>query len=318
MKETKFIEIIKETLDDSRYIGDDCADIKESNLFVTQDTLVEDVHFKMCWTTPFKLGKKAVAVNISDLAVTICNPAYISIGLSLPQDTSADFVREFYRGVNEACREYNVVVTGGDITAADKIFVSITAIGTRRHDINVSRKFAKPGYFILSTGNYGASAAGLFALQKAIPASDEVINAHLLPKAKLEEAHYMGQFVEENIAVTDTSDGLADALYKISKDSKVSIKVNFDDIPVLDEVKKLAKDNNVPLEDWVLWGGEDYELIFCVSYYYFSILETDKIKYIGYIEDYSDTPSVEITKDGEKYIIDENVFSDKSFKHFGG
>lgn len=318
MKETEFIEIIKETLDDNRYIGDDCADIKESNLFVTQDTLVEDIHFRMCTTTPYKLGKKSVAVNISDLAVNICNPAYISIGLSLPQDTTEEFVREFYRGVNEACREYNVIVTGGDITRADKVFISVTAIGKRRHNINISRKFAKPGYFLLTTGNYGASAAGLFALDTGVPASDEVINAHLLPKAKIEEAHYMGIFVEEDIAVTDTSDGLADALYKIAKASNVSIKVNFDEIPVLPEVKKLAEENNKNLEDWVLWGGEDYELIFCVSYYVFSILETDKIKYLGYIEDYSDTPEVEITKNGEKYRIDENVFSEKSYKHFGG
>lgn len=319
MKELEFIKTIKNTLKDSSYIGNDCADLKDCGLFVTQDTLVEDVHFKLSTTTPFQLGQKAVAVNISDLAVNICNPAFISIGLSLPENTSEDFVKDFYSGVNAACEKYNVVVTGGDITVADKVFISITAIGRRRHSINISRSFAKPGYFILSTGNYGTSAAGLYALTNKLKVSDEIINAHLVPEAKLEDAYQVGRFVEEDIAAMDTSDGLADALYKISKASNVSIKVNFDDIPVLDGVKQLANSNNVNLEDWVLFGGEDYELIFCVSYYIFSSLDINQFKYIGYIEENTDgVPVVEITNKDKKFVIDEEMLARKSFNHFGG
>ena len=252
MKEQKLIEIIKETLTDGSFIGNDCADLKDIGLFVTQDSLVEDVHFSLKTITPYQLGQKAVAVNISDLAATLCNPEYISVGLSIPDRISEDFVKELYRGIDFACQQYNVKVTGGDITSADKVYISITAIGRRRHSIDTGRNFAKEGDFILSTGFYGSSAAGLYALQNGKNISENIISAHLTPRARLDEAHIMGNHVEENIAVTDTSDGLADSLYKIAKASNVSINVNFSDIPIQDDVKKFANDNKINLEKLVL------------------------------------------------------------------
>ncbi len=233
MKELEYIEIIKQTLTNSSFIGNDCADLKDIGLFITQDSLAEGVHFSLDTTTPFQLGQKAIAVNISDLATTLCNPEYISIGLSFPTTISEDFIRDFYKGVESACQKYRVTVTGGDITSSDKVYISVTAIGRRRHSIDTGRNYAREGEFILSTGYYGTSAAGLFALKNNIKVSDEILSAHLTPEARIQEAHKIGDHVEENIAVTDTSDGLADALYKIAKASDVSINVNFQDIPVL-------------------------------------------------------------------------------------
>lgn len=318
MKELEFIDIIKNTLTDNSFIGNDCADLKDIGLFITQDSLVEDVHFTLATTTPFELGQKAVAVNISDLASTLCNPEYISVGFSVPDTISNDFVKEFYRGIDEACKRYNVRVTGGDITSSDKVYISITAIGRRRHSIDTGRNFAKDGDFILSTGFYGSSAAGLFALQNDLKVSQEILSAHLTPVAKIEEAHIMGNHVEENLCTMDSSDGLADALYKISKASNVSIDVNFDDIPVLDEVKTLAKENNINLEDWVLWGGEDFELIFSVPYYIFSIMDMTKFKYIGTVKSANGAPTVTVHKKDEDIIIDDEMFQRKSYNHFGG
>ncbi|MCR5261545.1 MAG: thiamine-phosphate kinase [Candidatus Gastranaerophilales bacterium] len=318
MEELKFLEIIKSTLSDSHYIGDDCANLKEVGMFMTQDSLVEGVHFDLSTTTPYQLGVKTVAVNISDLAAAIATPVYISIGLSMPRNISEDFVREFYRGVDFACKKYNVVVTGGDITGADKVYISAAALGKRRHGIDTSRSFAAAGNFVISTGNYGTSAAGLFALKNNLKVSDEIINAHLMPEARLYEAFDVGYHVENNIAVTDTSDGLADALFKIAEASKVKIKVNFDELPVLPEVKELAKNNNVDLKDWVLWGGEDFELLCCVPYYYFAILSSKGFKYVGYVEESTDKPCV-VVNDGEKEtVIDKNLFDTKGYKHFGG
>jgi thiamine-monophosphate kinase len=319
MKELDFLKVIKETLTDSHYIENDCADLKDIGLFITQDTLVEGVHFDLKTTTPYKLGQKAIAVNISDLATTICNPAYISIGLSIPNSISEEFVREFYRGINDACLKYNTVVTGGDITGADKVFISVTAIGRRRHEINISRSYAHVGDFIITTGNYGASAAGLAALQNGWSVSDEILNAHLMPEARLFEAHEAGKHIENDLAIMDTSDGLADALYKVAKASNVSINVNFDDIPVLDEVKNLAKEKNVDLKDWVLWGGEDFELVFFVPYFLFAMLSSKGFKYIGTVtEKLSDDSTVTIIEKDKKLIIDEKMFNEKIFNHFGG
>lgn len=319
MKEQKLIEIIKETLTDGSFIGNDCADLKDIGLFVTQDSLVEDVHFSLKTITPYQLGQKAVAVNISDLAATLCNPEYISVGLSIPDSISEDFVKELYRGIDFACQQYNVKVTGGDITSADKVYISITAIGRRRHSIDTGRNFAKEGDFILSTGFYGSSAAGLYALQNGKNISENIISAHLTPRARLDEAHIMGNHVEENIAVTDTSDGLADSLYKIAKASNVSINVNFSDIPIQDDVKKFANDNKINLEKLVLWGGEDYELIFSVPYYIFSIMDMTKFKYIGNVIKAEPEPSVFIKDlDGTTTVINDELFNKNSYNHFGG
>ena len=320
MKELELIKVIKETLTDNYYIGNDCADLKEVGMFITQDTLVEDIHFSLKTTTPYMLGQKAVAVNISDLATTLCNPVYISIGLSIPNSISVDFVREFYKGVDFACKKYNVVVTGGDITSSEKIFISIAAVGRRRHSVDVSRNFAQAGDFIISTGHFGSSAAGLYALNNSLKVSDEIINAHLIPEARLYEAHLAGQTIERNLAIMDTSDGLADALYKVAKASDVSINVNFDDIPVLPEVRQLAIDNKVDIKDWVLWGGEDFELLLFVNYFEYAILSSKGFKYIGSVSDNTEIhkPIVKIIEKDNSIIIDENLFNKKTYNHFGG
>lgn len=319
MKENEFLNVIKETLSDSSYIGNDCADLKEIGLFITQDSLVEDVHFELKTTTPFQLGQKAVAVNISDLATTLCNPAYISIGLSVPDSISADFVKEFYRGVDVACQKYHAVVTGGDITSADKVYISVAAIGRRRHDVNISRSYAHVGDFIITTGNYGSSAAGLAALQNGWNVSDEILNSHLTPVARLEEAHEAGKYIENDLAIMDTSDGLADALYKVSKSSNVSINVNFEDIPVSSEVKKLAEEKGVDIKDWVLWGGEDFELLLFVPYFLFATLSSKGFKYVGSVVENTDgEPKVTINDNGSSFVIDEKLFNEKTYNHFGG
>lgn len=320
MKELEYIEIIKNTLTNSSFIGNDCADLQDIGLFITQDSLVEGVHFTLATTTPYQLGQKAVAVNISDLATTLCIPEYISVGLSVPNTISNEFIKEFYKGIDCACQKYHVIVTGGDITAADKVYISITALGRRRHSINTGRNFAKEGDFIISTGFYGTSAAGLYALQNGINVSESVLSAHLTPEAKIEEAHIIGNHMEENLAVMDTSDGLADALYKIAKASNVSIDVNFDDIPILPEVKELAQKSSVDIKDWALWGGEDFEILFSVPYHIFSIMDITKFKYIGnVIAAENNIPIVTVNEDnGQKTIIDENLFRDKSYNHFGG
>ncbi|MBQ2645683.1 thiamine-phosphate kinase [bacterium] len=320
MKENRILDIIKETLTDNHYIGNDCADLNELGLFITQDTLVEDVHFSLKTTTPYQLGQKAVEVNISDLAVPMSNPVYISVALSLPGNISEDFVRELYKGINSTCIKYGIFVTGGDITGSDKIHISVTAIGRRRHSINISRNFAKPGNFIMATGTFGTSAAGLYALNHGIKVSDEIINAYLTPEARLWNAHEAGKYIEEDFAGMDTSDGLGDALYKIAKASNVSINVILDDLPILPEVRELALKNNIDIKDWVLWGGDDYELLYCASYYHYSILSSKGFNYIGYIEEKNDenTPFVQIQDKDNLIIIDENLYNQKSFNHFGG
>ena len=130
MKEQEFIKIIKSTLK-SPYIGDDCAYLKDLNIVISQDSLVEDIHFKKDFITPYQLGYKSVMVNISDICASGAEPKYLTISLSLPNSTTNDFIKSFYKGAKDAAQ--NVEIIGGDITGSNKIYISATAIGDTRN-----------------------------------------------------------------------------------------------------------------------------------------------------------------------------------------
>ena len=104
MKEKEFISIIKNLLC-SNYIGDDCAFLEDLGIVVTQDSLVEDVHFLRSKITPFQLGYKSVMVNISDVAASGAEPKYLTISLSLPANIDKGFIEDFYLGCKKACGE---------------------------------------------------------------------------------------------------------------------------------------------------------------------------------------------------------------------
>ena len=219
MKEQDFIKIIKNQTK-SKYIGDDCAYLPELGIVVTQDNFVEDIHFRRAWATPYQIGYKAAAVNISDILASGAKPAYLSVGLSLPENTEKTFIKELYDGI--ANGSYGAEIMGGDITGSDKIFVSITAIGKTEGRIISSRSSAKPGYIVITHGKYGESKKGYEELLSGLKNS-QFIRAHLEPKLKPEFSEAISCNINEEYAMMDTSDGLADALYKIAEASNVTI-----------------------------------------------------------------------------------------------
>ena len=255
MKEQEFINIIKNTLK-SDYIGDDCAYLKDLGIVITQDNLVEDIHFSLNYTNAYKLGYKSAMVNISDIAASGAKPKYLTIGLSLPKTINNQFIEDFYQGIKDASQDIEIV--GGDITGSDKIMISITAIGTTKNRKISSRSNAQVGYKIIVSGEHGSSGAGLKQLQEGI-ANGEFVEAHLLPKAQIEFSKYIAENINCNYAMMDTSDGLMDALLQISKSSNVLLSVDFDKIPYN---KKLESFDDY--KDLIFYGGEDYQLIACV------------------------------------------------------
>ena len=219
MKEQTLINIIKNQTGDE-YIGDDCAYLKDLGIVVTQDSLVEDVHFKLTWCTPSQLGYKAVTVNISDVLASGAEPKYITIALSLPVSIDENFVEEFYKGAKSALRGAKII--GGDITGSDKVFISITAIGTTKGRKISSRKKAKIGDVVITKGEFGKSALGLKELKNG-GKNLELIRAHLEPQLEENFAKEIATQIDCEYAMMDTSDGLADALFQIAQSSKVSI-----------------------------------------------------------------------------------------------
>lgn len=257
MKEKEFLQTIKNTLN-SKYIGDDCAYLKDLGVVISQDSLVEDVHFKLSYTTPFQLGYKSVMVNISDICASGAKPAYLTISLSLPKNIDINFVKDFYEGAKMAAQ--NVEIVGGDITGSEKIYISVSAIGSTKNRKISSRSNAKIGQKIIVSGSHGSSAAGLKLLLDGKKEPQTLVNAHLMPKAQICFSTQIAENAKTNYAMMDTSDGLMDALSQIANASNVVMSVDFDKIPYDQEIKIF--------DDWqdlIFYGGEDYQLVAAVD-----------------------------------------------------
>ena len=139
----------------------------------------------------------------------------------MPNDIDEDFIREFYRGVDDGA--YGAKIAGGDITGADKIFVSITAVGGTEGRQISSRASAKQGYVVITNGKYGLSSRGLDELKNGKRESEN-ISAHLEPKLNPKFSEQISTRIKSDYAMMDTSDGLADALFKIAQASDCTIE----------------------------------------------------------------------------------------------
>lgn len=276
MKEQDFINIIKKQIG-TEYIGDDCAFLKDLGIVVTQDSLVENVHFKLNWCTPFQLGYKAVTVNISDVLASGAEPKYVTIALSLPSKTEKNFVEEFYKGAKSALRGAKII--GGDITGADKVYISIAAIGTTNGRKISSRRNAHVGDVVITKGEFGKSSLGLKELMTG-GSDSELIRAHLEPQLEENFANEIATQIDSEYAMMDTSDGLADALFQIATSSNVSIDAKFiEGIFGAEDYKLVA---TVPRE--FLKKLTEYEIIGKVVEKHDYILKIGDKKYYNYDE----------------------------------
>lgn len=308
MKELEFLKIINNTLSDSTYLGDDCAFLKDLGIYVTQDSLVEDVHFSLKTATPYETGQKSVAVNLSDLASSCAKPEYILISLSLPNNINKNFVEEFYKGVNDIAQKYSVKVVGGDLTKSDKIMISVCAIGKSISNYICSRKNAQKGDLIYTTGVHGSSAMGLKLLNENKKEPLNIIKKHLLPEPRVFEALELVKIFDKDFCMMDSSDGLGDALYKLATNSDVTFEVNYQDIP---------KDKEcIENPDLVFWGGEDFELVFTIDEEKEKFLDKKKFFKIGKVTAKKENIPVIIDFEDRKTVITEEIFNKKIFKHF--
>ena len=261
MKEHDFIKIIKDQTKSS-YLGDDCAHLEDLGVVVSQDNFVEGVHFRTDWATPYQIGYKATAVNISDILASGAVPAYLTVGLSLP-NVDESFIKDFYCGVEAASCGAKII--GGDITFCDKIFISISVIGKTNGRRISSRKNAKKGYVIVASGIFGESSNGLKELREG-KKNTKSIQTHLEPKLDFAFSQTIATNIQEDYAMMDTSDGLADALFQIAKESNVKIHTS--------EIEGM-------------FGAEDYKLVAAVPPDFLN--KINKFEYIGKVEEYDGT-----------------------------
>ena len=225
---------------------------------VTQDALVEGVHFRREWTSWRDLGWKAAAVNLSDLAALGAEPEALLVGLALPPETDLGAVVELYEGLAEP----GVPVTGGDTTRADQLVLAVTAVG--RSERVPGRAGALPGDVLVVSGPLGGAAAGLHVLREGLDGFEELVARHRRPPLRLEEGRRLGRVAH---AVIDISDGIAADAARIAERSGCRIVLEPERIPRAPGTEAVAD-----LPFWTM--GEDYELL--------AVLASDDARTLGF------------------------------------
>lgn len=230
------------------------AALLDGGLVVTQDALVEDVHFRLVWTSWRDLGYKAAVVNLSDLAASGAVPRALVVSLGAPGDTEVEDLLELYAGLNEP----GVEIVGGDTTRADRIYLSVTALG--RSERVPGRAGAQPGDALVVTGPLGASAAGFLCLREGI--ASPLADAHRRPPLRLDEGRALAANAH---AILDISDGLAADVRHIAERSGCRCVVELERVPVAAGVAEIAERLGRDVYELACGFGEDYELLAAVA-----------------------------------------------------
>jgi thiamine-monophosphate kinase len=254
-------------------IGDDCAVFRSGgrNWLVTTDALVEGVHFRLETNPPYRLGKKCLAVNLSDIAAMGGIPRYAFLNLGLPQPVPRGFLPLFIKGLKEEAEKFSVALAGGDTHQSPQgISIGLTVIGEAAEN-PAYRSGAKAGDRLYVSGCLGQSAAGFRLLTKIQKHSTllrpghlrELIKAHQDPEPQVALGHFL---VRRRLvrAMIDLSDGLATDLRHICRASGVGALLDADQIPLSPALKAAADPLETSPLQLALTGGEDYQLLFSV------------------------------------------------------
>lgn len=317
MNEFEFIKNIKKKYS-LEHVGDDCAVLPKdavTDLVVTTDLLVEDIDFKLVWTTPQDLGHKALAVSLSDVAAMGGLPCWSILSVALPESLwNSKFLDGFYEGWHELGSLAGVELIGGDISRTEgKLVIDSMVCGEVPKGSAVFRSGAQVGESIYVSGPLGSSAAGLRILSDGyIPDNSADPKNEFVRKQNRPEARYqLGEYLRQHSLSTsmiDISDGLSSDLMHICRSGGVGAIIRADDIPFHGGLFQVVHSLEEVL-DLVLNGGEDFELLFTASEESIASDGIEDVYRIGTI-----TPNVgvvELERDGRCEIL-----PPKGYRHF--
>ncbi len=246
-------------------MGDDVAVFETGGkaLLATTDILIEDVHFERAWIDPYHLGKKALAVNLSDIAAMGGTPRYFLLSLGLPKNLSLAFISRFYKGLREMARPFGVDLIGGDTSLSSKIIVNICLLGEGEKRSLIYRKGARVGDDLYVTGTLGGSALGLKILQRKRTGARPrgLIEKHLSPRPRVEVGQAIGK-KKLATAMIDVSDGLLIDVSHLLEESGKGARIWEDRLPLSRLYRKYVSSYAGDPYLFALSGGEDYELLF--------------------------------------------------------
>lgn len=300
-------------------VGDDAAIIDHfgKQTVVTNDLLIEGVHFDLSYTPLKHLGYKSVIVNLSDIYAMNAIPTQITLSIGISNRFSVESLDEFYDGVYLACQKYGVDLIGGDTTSSQKgLIISVTAIGEVTPDKFVKRSTAQKGDLICVSGDLGAAYVGLLFLERERKIFQEspgvqpdlenesyVIGRLLKPEARKDIIDFLNTAEILPSAMIDISDGLSSEILHICKQSNLGCVLYEEKIPINEEMKKAAFKFEIDPTACALSGGEDYELLFTMPQSeYDKLVLNEQISVVGYMTEPEQGAHI-VTKGGGKHKI---------------
>ena len=310
LSEFEFIQNIKKKYSLEK-VGDDCAVLPKddkTDQVITTDLLVEDIDFRLEWTTPEFLGRKALAVSLSDIAAMGAEPKWAMLSFGVPEKLwNTDFVDGFYQGWFALANEFNVELVGGDVSRTpNKVVVDSIVGGEVAKGKAILRSGAKIGDSIYVTGELGGAAAGLSQLENNNANQSDFILKQLKPQPQLAVAKLL-QICNVIHSMIDMSDGLSSDLTHICEASGVGAKIYANELPINRAIlKQFGAEQGL---DFALNGGEDFELLFTVDEKKFLPPQSVRISRIGEIT--SDVGKIELIRNGKTKIL-----PPKGYRHF--
>ena len=249
-------------------IGDDAA-VTSLNpgmrLLTSTDMLLEDVHFRRIWHEPYTLGRKSLAVSVSDIAAMGGIPRWALLSVAIPSDLPLNFIDDFIRGFLELASAFNVALIGGDTCSSRTgMAISVTIMGEQYPDLIICRSGAQPDDDIWVTGTLGDAALSLSLLENGTTAPDELLSRLLDPTPRVSVALALTE-ARLVTAMIDVSDGIIADFGHIAKLSGVGGNIRIDDLPLSGMFRsQVAQLPAIPIHH-ALSGGEDYELCFTAA-----------------------------------------------------
>lgn len=298
-------------------IGDDAAIFSprhQMNQLICVDTMVEGVHFLKNLSTPFEIGYKALAVNISDIAAMGGFPTYYLVSIAIPPRWNEQELLGIYEGMKELGSQFKIDLIGGDtVSSKDQLVITVTVMGEVEREKHCLRSDAKAGDVVFVTGFIGDSAAGLsILLNESTSSNDDVkiylSSRHKMPKPQVEVGRFVSKL--ECASLNDISDGLASELNEIAEASNKAITIYEELLPLSPELLSLKSEE---IYNWALYGGEDFELVGTTSFESFNSLsrqlesELIKITKIGQVTD--GPASVHLVKPNETIRLEKSGYN---------
>lgn len=249
-------------------IGDDAAVLTPQagkKAVISTDLLVEHVHFIFRSNTAYYLGCKSIAVNLSDMAAMGVEPREVFISLAKPEQVSVSDLQEIYRGMRDMAHAFKVNILGGDTTSSrHDLIINVAVYGeAAAHEI-ITRKGARPGDILLTTGYLGDARGGLMVLLDNNAARNDfeeyLFFKHINPQPQVNEGRF---FAQSGLVVSmlDVSDGLSSDVRHLTEDAGYGAVIWAEALPLSPQLQAFAARKGLNPIEMALSGGDDYTLL---------------------------------------------------------